>query len=164
MVRDLHAVVFDLDGTLVDSYGAIAECFNHARTALGEPPLDEDQIRRMVGHGLESLMEASVGPERAPRGVELFRERYDRICEARTVALPEVGDTLRRLRAAGLRLAVATNKPPGFARRILAALELAPLLESEQARIWFPSSPIDPRGTALGKRGFPRPAGSAQSW
>ncbi len=123
-----RAVVFDLDGTLVDSYGAIAECFNHARTSLGEPPLPEAAVRRMVGHGLESLMEDAVGPERAPEAVRLFRERYDQICEARTTALPGVPGTLGALAAAGLRLGVATNKPEAFARRILAALRLAPPL------------------------------------
>lgn len=124
----IQAVVFDLDGTLVDSYGAIAECFNHARTSLGEVPLAEDEVRRMVGHGLESLMERAVGKERVDEAVRLFRERYDRICTGRTVPLPEVPETLAALHVLGVRMGVATNKPARFARRILEALELMPPL------------------------------------
>lgn len=121
-----RAVIFDLDGTLVDSYEAIAECFNHARTTLGEAPLTPAEVRRLVGHGLEALMVEAVGEARAAAGVELFRERYDRICETRTQVLPGVAATLRRLDAAGLRLGVATNKPTRFAQRILTALQLSP--------------------------------------
>jgi len=121
-----RAVIFDLDGTLVDSYDAIAECFNHARTGLGEAPLAPDEVRRLVGHGLEALMIDAVGPARAPAAVRLFRERYDRVCESRTRVLPGVTATLRRLDAAGWRLGVATNKPTSFAWRIVRALGLAP--------------------------------------
>jgi 2-phosphoglycolate phosphatase len=129
-MRRPRGLVFDLDGTLVDSYGAIAECFNHARVRLGEAALPEDQVRRMVGHGLESLMEEAVGPDRMPEAVRLFRVRYDRICETRTTPLPGVPETLHALHAGGFRLGVATNKPARFAQRILAALSLAPPIAS----------------------------------
>lgn len=119
-------VVFDLDGTLVDSYAAITECFNHARTSLGEPAVSRETVRALVGHGLESLMEDAVGPERATRAVALFRQRYDLICTERTTLLPGVAGTLPLLAAGGLRLGVATNKPTRFAVRILRALGLMP--------------------------------------
>ena len=122
------AVVYDLDGTLVDSYGAITECFNHARTTLGEVALSEDQVREMVGHGLETLMEESVGPQRMPRAVSLFRERYDLICEERTTLLPGVAAALATLATRGVVQGVATNKPTRFARRILEHLGLIPPL------------------------------------
>jgi phosphoglycolate phosphatase len=121
-------VVFDLDGTLIDSYGAIAESFNHARGRLGEPPLGTDEVRRMVGHGLESLMERGVGRERVDEAVRLFREHYGRICTERTMPLPEVPETLATLHSRRIRMGVATNKPARFARRILKALDLMPPL------------------------------------
>jgi 2-phosphoglycolate phosphatase len=122
------AVVYDLDGTLVDSYGAITECFNHARTSLGEAALSQDQVREMVGHGLETLMDEAVGPQRMQRAVNLFRERYDLICEERTTLLPGVAVAVASLAARGIVQGVATNKPTRFARRILQHLELIPPL------------------------------------
>jgi 2-phosphoglycolate phosphatase len=125
---ECKAVVFDLDGTLVDSYGAITECFNHARTALGEAPLSLAQVRGMVGHGLEDLMEDAVGRRRMPQAVRLFRERYDLICEERTTLLPGVAAAVTALAARGLSQGVATNKPTRFAVRILRVLGLMPPL------------------------------------
>ena len=122
----VEAVIFDLDGTLIDSYGAIAECFNHARVSLGFAPLSEPEVRRMVGHGLESLMERAVGPELLADGVRLFRERYDQVCEERTRLLPGVTETVEELHRRGTRLGVATNKPVHFAARLLRALGLMP--------------------------------------
>ena len=122
----ITAVIFDLDGTLVDSYGAITACFNHARVSLGFPPLAAAVVRPMVGHGLEALMERAVGMEQMAEGVRLFRARYDAICEARTRVLPGVAATVAELHRRGFRLGVATNKPVRFAQRLLQALDLMP--------------------------------------
>jgi 2-phosphoglycolate phosphatase len=127
-ISSCKAVVYDLDGTLVDSYEAIAECFNHARTTLGERALSLAEVTALVGHGLETLMEDAVGAERMPLAVNLFRERYDVICEERTTLLPGVAATLHELASRGLRQGVATNKPARFARRILRHLNLMPPL------------------------------------
>jgi phosphoglycolate phosphatase len=121
----VRGVVFDLDGTLVDSYAAIAESLNAARAAFGMGPLAETAVRGLVGHGLESLLESQVGRERVPAAVRTFRERYARIGVARTTALPGVAAGLRALAEHGYRLAVATNKPAAFAGPILAALDLS---------------------------------------
>ena len=125
----VQCVLFDLDGTLIDSYGAIAECFNHARVRLGLPALSEGEVRGMVGHGLESLMEQAVGAARRDEGVRLFRERYDVICEDRTSALSGVAETVAELHRKGIKMGVATNKPARFAVRILRALSLMPPIE-----------------------------------
>lgn len=116
-------LVFDLDGTLIDSYEAIGESLNHALDRLGRPRLDPEAVRAMVGRGLESLVERAMGdPALVTDGVRLFRERYDTICVERTRLLPEVKETLERLSGRGFRMAVATNKPSYFARRLLDAL------------------------------------------
>ncbi|MFQ5719749.1 MAG: HAD family hydrolase [Acidobacteriota bacterium] len=122
----LSAVVFDLDGTLIDSYGAITECFNHACVSLGFEPRSEDEVRRLVGHGLESLMSDAVGSGQMLRAVRLFRHRYDEVCEERTQLLPGAATTVAALDRRGLALGVATNKPTGFAVRLLRALGLSP--------------------------------------
>jgi len=58
-------LVFDLDGTLIDGYEAIADALAFAMGRLGEAPLPLPRVRRMVGHGLESLLEEAVGKDRA---------------------------------------------------------------------------------------------------
>lgn len=117
--RRLRGLVFDLDGTLVDSYPAITESVNAARSAFGLEPMQESEVRRHVGHGLERLMREMVGPERVEEGVRLFRERYGLVYRDGTRARPGALTTLRELRRRGYRLSVASNKPARFSELIL---------------------------------------------
>jgi phosphoglycolate phosphatase len=120
----VRGVVFDLDGTLIDSYAAITESLNHARDAFGLEPLDPGEVRRAVGHGLESLVAERVSEDRVEDAVRLFRERYAEIYAEKTVALPGVAAALRALHGAGLALSVASNKPERFSSAILRDLDL----------------------------------------
>ena len=117
-------VVFDLDGTLIDGYRGIAHALEYAMKELNVTPLPLEQVREMVGRGLERLLEEAVGPELAPRGVFLFRERYAEIVDEETILLPDVPEVLDRLSQAGHVMAVASNKPARFSRRILAGKEV----------------------------------------
>ena len=123
-------VVFDLDGTLIDGYAGIAHALGYAMQELGHEPLPLERVRGMVGRGLEKLLEEAVGEDLAPRGVLLFRERYAEIVEDETVLLPDVAEVLERLAAAGHGLAVASNKPERFTRRILEAKGVAAYFRS----------------------------------
>jgi 2-phosphoglycolate phosphatase len=116
--------VFDLDGTLVDSYGPIAESVNHVRDAFGLPRLAEDDIRRRVGRGLEALMAEVVGAGHVEAGVRMFRERYAQVYAPRTQALPGADATLRALSRRGFAMSVASNKPSYFGKPILDQLGL----------------------------------------
>src|SRR5262249_2303717 len=69
-------LVFDLDGTLIDGYDAIGDALAHAMGKFGLAPLPTEEVRVLVGHGIERLLEKAVGPGRAAEGVRLFRERY----------------------------------------------------------------------------------------
>ena len=124
----VRGVVFDLDGTLVDSFGAIADSANAARLALGLPPVAFPEITRHVGHGLRHLLGEVVGPELVDRAVPLYREAHARIYLDRTTPLPGALDTVRRLHAGGIRMAVASNKLSAFSRGIVEHLGFGPYL------------------------------------
>ena len=123
----VRCILFDLDGTLLDSYDAIAECLNLARETFGLPRYARDEVVRMVGHGLEKLMAQSLGEENAEVGVRIFRERYRIVSLASSRLLPGVETTLRELAARGYRMAVITNKPAYFSRKILEHLGVGDL-------------------------------------
>ena len=114
-------VVFDLDGTLIDGYEAIGDALAWAMARLGYPAPGPEEVRRMVGHGLEKLLERAVGEERAAEGVRLFRQRYPAVAVEKSHLLPGVPEALETLHARGHPMAVASNKPAPFSRLILEA-------------------------------------------
>jgi len=120
----IRGIIFDFDGTLIDSYEAIAESLNHVRTSFSLPAFPAEEVRPMVGHGLELLIEKAIGPERLEEGVKLFRQSYASLCERKTSILPQVKETIDTLDRRGYPMAIATNKPSYFARDILKALEI----------------------------------------
>jgi len=118
-------IVFDLDGTLIDGYDGITDALGFAMERLGFAPLPQERVRGMVGQGLEKLLEKVVGAGLVPEGVRLFRERYAVVADEKTHLLPDVPDVLERLARGGHLLAVASNKPAEFSRRILAGKGVA---------------------------------------
>lgn len=118
-------VVFDLDGTLIDGYEAIADALAYAMERFRLPALPLEKVRVMVGHGIEKLLEEAVGAQRASEGVRLFRERYLEVAVAKSRLLPGVREVLAELAARGHAMAVASNKPAPFSRMILEADRVA---------------------------------------
>jgi len=118
------ALIFDLDGTLVDSYGPIAESLNQVRRHYGLPDKRVEEVRAEVGRGLEVLIEENVGPERTEEGVRIFRAHYRKVFLSGTRLLPGVRETLEIIAARGLPMAVTSNKPAYFSRDIVESLGL----------------------------------------
>ena len=120
-------IVFDLDGTLVDSRKDIADAANQLLRDCGAEALPENRIGRMVGDGAATLVArafAASGVERPPDALERFLSIYDRWLLNHTRAydgIPAVLDAL----ASRASLAVLTNKPIASTRRVLAGLDLA---------------------------------------
>ncbi|HEY0787789.1 MAG TPA: molybdopterin-guanine dinucleotide biosynthesis protein MobB [Thermoanaerobaculia bacterium] len=125
MAARFAAIVFDLDGTLIDSYAALAQAINFARRGCGYPDVEEDVIRRSVGDGLETLLERTFAPDPVPPDARrLFEEHYDAICCDESRTLDDVEPTLAVLQGMGIRMGVCTNKPTRFSQKILDSLGL----------------------------------------
>lgn len=121
LIRDVASVIiFDLDGTLVDSVGDLAQAGNVARAAVGLAQLTEAEVARFVGDGVDKLIERLV-PDPGQRAVakEAFAQHYAAHCCDRTQPYAGISEMLAHLAANGWTLAVATNKPLAFTRRIL---------------------------------------------
>ena len=127
MGRRYDHVVFDLDGTLIDSAADIAAAANHVRGLFGEPALDVASVWRHVGKGVRALL-VGVLPRRSAaeidRAVAAYRAHYQSHLLERTRPFAGIEALLADLRAAGVSLSVLTNKPAAAAEAILRGLEM----------------------------------------
>lgn len=123
------AVLFDLDGTLVDSAPDLAGTANDMRTARGLPAADYASLRPMVGAGARGMLGAAFGITPAHDDFAVMRDEFLSRYEARMTQLTQVFDTvwplLERLDQRGLRWGIVTNKAERFAVPLVAALKLA---------------------------------------
>jgi len=121
-------VLFDLDGTLVDSTPGIWASVRVAAAELGLPEPTPGQLRAMVGPPLEDGFAAAFGlpPGDVARAVAAYRAYYGAGALLDADVYPGVPELLAALRADGALLAVATSKPEPFALRVLAHVGLLP--------------------------------------
>jgi len=122
----MDLLIFDLDGTLIDSKLDLAYAVNATRAHMGMGPLKIELISSYVGEGAPVLIRRALGPE-APEaavqeGLEFFLEYYREHKLDHTGLYPGVKESLDRLRAAGKRLAILTNKPVAVSRSIVEGL------------------------------------------
>lgn len=125
------AVLFDLDGTLIDSAPDIAAAANRMLAEAGAAPLSLAEVKGFIGDGVAVLVQRIVAARGLPAAAEpALRARFLALYEADAATLtrpwPGVAAALGRIAAAGHPMAVCTNKPERPARAILAALGLDP--------------------------------------
>lgn len=129
---DTTPMLFDLDGTLVDSLADIHASVDHVRACFELPPLPRERVRAMVGDGVQRLLERALAELANPPAFEaaypLWVAHHAEQCTVHVRPYPGVREHLARWRGDGRALAVVTNKPERFARRILAHLDLETLL------------------------------------
>lgn len=115
-------LLFDLDGTLIDSAADIAASVNHARRHFGQPDLTLDQVKAAVGDGLVTLLERTV-PADGAEAKRVYTEHHEGHLLDHTSLYPGVREGLESL-VGKVALGVVTNKPQGFTERILKGLDL----------------------------------------
>jgi phosphoglycolate phosphatase len=145
---DVRALIFDLDGTLIDSKLDLALAVNAALSEMGRGPLTHDTIFSYVGQGAPSLISRALGDgatdEECLRGLEFFIKYYSLHKLDNTVLYPGVREFLDAL--AGMPMAVLTNKPVGASRGILQGLGLTDYFRFVYGGNSFERKKPDPMG------------------
>jgi phosphoglycolate phosphatase len=131
------AVIFDLDGTLVHSAPDIQVAINRLLAEEGRRPLALEEVSAMIGDGAPKLVERAMhatSPEDAPDDLPTLTRRFLGFYEGHTTDLtrpyPGVREALERLRSAGVRMAICTNKPERPTRELLRDLCLVPYFQA----------------------------------
>ncbi len=133
------AVLFDLDGTLIDSAPDLALAINHMLTSIGREEISPTIIRSWVGNGAsilvqrglsgETEIDKNLDPELLEKSLAIFLDFYAKNLCVDTVTYPHVRASLKILKAKGYQLAIVTNKPYDFIQPILDGLDLNGLFE-----------------------------------
>ena len=151
-------IAFDLDGTLVETAPEIADAVNDTLTALGHAPVAQQQVDDWIGHGtrellIKALAQAVDIPPAEVRASDAFGpieaefgRHYQARCGTRSHLYPKVRESLEALRAAGVKLAVVTNKEGRHTRSILQAHGLPALLDHVISGDTLPKKKPDPAG------------------
>ena len=125
-------LIFDFDGTLIDSVPDLADATNAMLTTLGKDTYPIETIRNWIGNGSRLLVERALmgnvevadgelTVEEANHAEQIFFEAYKNLSGSKTVAYPDVDEGLKKLHAADYKLALVTNKPIRFVPKILAS-------------------------------------------
>ena len=122
----MDLLIFDLDGTLIDSKLDLAHAVNATRAHMGLGALDHERVYSYVGNGAPVLIRRAMGAQASEpevqEALEFFLEYYRDHYLDYTVLYPGVREALDRLRDAGKKMAVLTNKPVGISRAIVNGL------------------------------------------
>lgn len=109
------AVIFDLDGTLIDSVPDIAENINIMLKHFGYPVLSEEEIKAKVGHGARNLVKDCIGKSLTDKELderlEFYNYQYTNSGSPKTRLYKGIPETLKELKKRGYKLAILTNKP-----------------------------------------------------
>ena len=147
-------VMFDLDGTLIDSIPDLAVATDHMLVQLGRKPAGQDKVRNWVGNGLPVLVRRALADNFEHQGVseELEAQALDLFAQvygsgsSLTTLYPGVLDTLVSLQKLGIKMALVTNKPEKFLPKLLAETQMAEFFDWIVGGDTFAQKKPDPTG------------------
>ena len=151
-------ILFDLDGTLVETAPEIADAVNDTLQHLGLPTVSQQQVDHWIGHGTRELLIQALAQTTGttPQQVReagsfaaieaVFGRHYERRCGTRSRLYPQVRETLQTLRAAGVTLVLMTNKEGRYTQTVLDAHGLLALFHRVISGDTLPVKKPDPAG------------------
>ncbi len=142
------AIIFDLDGTLIDSVDDLANSVNYTLGRLDLPLHTTEEIKSFVGDGIQKLIKRSLGQthmEKFDDAFAIFMKHYGVHCTDNTVLYPKVAETISFL-AEKYSLAVLTNKSATFSHKILKALKIDSYFKEVLGGDSLPTKKPDPAG------------------
>ncbi len=125
-MKNIQNLLFDLDGTLVDSSITIGVCIEYALDQLGIAAPGDVEVASVIGRPLLDIFREhyAMTQEQSESAIGHYREHYDRLGQAGSLVYDGVNEALSSLRSNGYRLFIATVKPTGIAEKVLGDLEL----------------------------------------
>ncbi|WP_332744958.1 phosphoglycolate phosphatase [Hydrogenophaga sp.] len=141
MTRAYDLILFDLDGTLIETAPEIADAVNDTLAQFGLHAVTQTQVHEWIGHGTRELLISALADRRNtttdavrhdadfPAIESAFAAHYQQRCGTRSQLYPHVRETLQVLKDAGVKLAVVTNKEGRYTQTVLDAHQMAPLFD-----------------------------------
>lgn len=151
-------ILFDLDGTLIETAPEIADAVNDTLAQFHLPPVTQQQVNDWIGHGtrtllIQALAETTGTTLEAVQAADNFKQieaafgvYYEQRCGTRSHLYPHVRETLQALRAEGVKLVVMTNKEGRYTQVVLDAHQLAPLFDHVISGDTLPVKKPNPAG------------------
>lgn len=161
MTIKLKLIIFDLDGTLIETVSEIADATNDTLRALGLAEVSESRVRNLIGHGTRELLinalvfvkQWSVEKIREWSELQevyrLFDDFYLARCGKRSYLYPDVLDVLNQLRNAGINMAIVTNKESRFTQAVINAHQLEHYFDVVISGDTLSTKKPDPQGINL---------------
>jgi len=158
MNKPFDLIMFDLDGTLIETAPEIADAVNDTLRRCELPEVTQQQVNDWIGQGTRELLiqalayvgQTDVAAVRASDSLALIAAEFDRHyqsrCGTRSHLYPQVRETLAALRERGVKLAVVTNKESRYTATVLAAHQLMPLFDRVVSGDTLPTKKPDPAG------------------
>ncbi len=130
MTSSFSGIIFDMDGTLIDSFDSIRESVHHVCGLFGVRPLGDSEVKAIIGPPLGNSFGRIFGEERAGEALAAFRKKYEEVYLKRTCLVEGAAETLNLLSQKGYKLGLSSNKTGLYVRELVAYLGLDGLFVS----------------------------------